>query len=75
MVKILLLQILAEIFQNLLTNKDDYLRALRALLREIMRCVRQDMNFVEFTRGLIQDRPDQKFKDLDPQIKVSFFLL
>ena len=71
------LQLMAEIFQDLLCNRDDYLRALRLLLREIMRAVRQDMNFPEFALGLMQERTDVqertqvKFRDMDPQLKVS----
>ena len=62
---------MAEIFQDLLCNRDDYLRALRALLREIMRAVRQDMNFPEFALGLMQERTETKFRDMDSQLKVS----
>ena len=67
----LLFQLMAEIFQDLLCNRDDYLRALRALLREIMRAVRQDMNFPEFALGLMQERTETKFRDMDSQLKVS----
>ncbi len=66
---------MAEIFQDLLCNRDDYLRALRALLREIMRAVRQDMNFPEFALGLMQERSEDKFRDMDPQLKVSVTLV
>ena len=62
---------MAEIFQDLLCNRDDYLRALRPLLREIMRAVRQDMNFPEFALGLMQERTETKFRDMDSQLKVS----
>ena len=67
-------QILAEIFQDLLTNREDYLRALRALLREIVRVARQDMNFTEFALGLMEDRSeDNKFRDIDVHLKVTPF--
>lgn len=63
-------QTLAEIFQDLLANRDDYLRALRALFREIVRNVRQDMSFPKFSQGLMQKRQDNKYNSLDLQIKV-----
>uniref|UniRef100_A0A1B6DA21 Uncharacterized protein n=1 Tax=Clastoptera arizonana TaxID=38151 RepID=A0A1B6DA21_9HEMI len=45
--------ILADIFQELLLNRDDYLRPLRALLREIWRTLRSDLNLSAFCRGLM----------------------
>ena len=64
-------QSLASIFQDLLANtKDDYLRAVRALFREIVRAVRNDINFVEFAMGLMTERTDAKIKDLEQQHKV-----
>ena len=65
---------LAEIFQELLTSRDDYLRALRTLLREIMRSVRHDMNFTAFALGLMQDRTEAKFKNMESQHKVRAIL-
>lgn len=62
---------MAEIFQDLLCNREDYLRALRALMREIVRAVRHDMNFAEFARGLMKKRPEQKFKEMDSTLKVT----
>ena len=64
------LQMLAEIFQDLLVNKDDYLRALRALFREIVRSLRHDINFSAFCLGLMQERNEQKFVDMEPVFKV-----
>lgn len=55
--------ILAEEFQELLCNKEDFLRALRALLREIVRALRHDMQFQKFCIGLMKDRKDQSFRD------------
>ncbi|XP_067009610.2 integrator complex subunit 1 [Anabrus simplex] len=58
--------ILAEIFQDLLMNRDDYLRPLRALLREIVRVLRHDMDLTSFCRGLMQDRKDfPQFRDFE----------
>ena len=68
---VLLLQILAEIFQDLLVNKDDYLRALRALFREVVRSLRHDINFSAFCLGLMQERTEPKFTDMEPVFKVS----
>ncbi|KAL4148797.1 hypothetical protein QTP88_002952 [Uroleucon formosanum] len=45
--------LLADIFQELLILRDDYLRPLRGLLREISRQVRSDFNFLTFCQGLI----------------------
>lgn len=67
-------KMLAEVFQDLLANKDDYLRALRALLREIVRSMRHDMQFSVFCLGLMADRKDQSFKELDQQVKERMFL-
>ncbi|XP_055874632.1 integrator complex subunit 1 isoform X1 [Biomphalaria glabrata] len=67
-------KILAEIFQDLLTNKDDYLKALRILLREIVRCTRLDMNFSTFCLGLMQERTEQKFVDMDYSLKERYVL-
>ena len=63
-------QILAEIFQDLLVNKDDYLKALRILLREIVRCTRLDMNFSTFCLGLMQERTEAKFAEMEPVLEV-----
>lgn len=61
---------LAEIFQDLLVNKDDYLRALRALLREIVRSLRHDLPFSHFCLGMMQERTEAKFMDMEPPFKV-----
>ncbi|KAK7079233.1 Integrator complex subunit 1 [Halocaridina rubra] len=55
--------ILAEEFQELLCNREDFLRALRALLREIVRALRHDMQFQKFCLGLMKDRKDQAFRE------------
>jgi integrator complex subunit 1 len=68
------LQILAEVFQDLLSNKEDYLRAIRALFREICRVARQDINYTDFCLGLMQERTQRKFRDLDPVLKERMFI-
>ncbi|KAK3730373.1 hypothetical protein QZH41_020667 [Actinostola sp. cb2023] len=66
-------KLLAMVFQDLLMNKDDYLRACRALLREIVRFLRYGLNFVALCRGFMQERTDAQFKDLDGGIKERMF--
>ena len=61
---------MAEVFQDLLANKDDYLRALRGLLREIVRNTRQDIDFAIFCRGLTKERQEAKFTDVESALKV-----
>ncbi|GAB1607705.1 integrator complex subunit 1 [Argonauta hians] len=67
-------RILAEIFQDLLVNKEDYLRALRALFREIVRSLRHDLNFVAFCLGLMQKRTETKFLEMDQAFKERYVL-
>ncbi|XP_064607195.1 integrator complex subunit 1-like [Liolophura sinensis] len=65
-------KVLAEIFQDLLVNKDDYLRALRALLREIVRSLRHDLTFSHFCLGMMQERTEAKFVDMEPPFKERY---
>ena len=58
---------LADIFQDLLCNRDDYLRAVRALMREIVKAAKHDFNFTEFALGLMEERD---FHSLEPPLKV-----
>lgn len=51
-------KLLAEIFQDLLMNRDDYLRPLRALLREIVRVCRHDINLITLARTLMTERQE-----------------
>ena len=55
----------------LLVFRDDYLRASRALLREIVRALRHDMDFVALCRGFMKERTESQFRDLEAPIKVS----
>lgn len=66
----LVFQMMAEIFQDLLCNREDYLRALRALLREIVRSLRHDMNFPNFALGLMTNRTERKFTEMEAALKV-----
>ena len=49
-------KLLAEIFQDLLMNREDYLRPLRALLREIVRVCRHDISLITLARTLMTAR-------------------
>ena len=54
---------LANVFLELLMQKDCYLRALRALLREIIRCLRHDINLPMFCLNLMMDKLREKFEN------------
>lgn len=56
---------LAMVFQDLLTNKDDYLRASRALLREIIKQTKHEINFQAFCLGLMQERREPQYLDME----------
>ncbi|MEQ2170500.1 hypothetical protein GOODEAATRI_000820 [Goodea atripinnis] len=62
------LQFLAMVFQDLLTNKDDYLRASRALLREIIKQTKHEINFQSFCFGLMQERKEATYVDMEFKI-------
>ncbi len=51
--------------------REDYLRAIRALLREIVRALRHDLNFVALCRGLMAERKETSYQDIATVIKVS----
>lgn len=59
------------VFQDLLTNKDDYLRASRALLREIIKQTKHEINFQAFCFGLMQERKETSYVDME--FKVSAY--
>ncbi|XP_033752257.1 integrator complex subunit 1-like [Pecten maximus] len=67
-------KVLAEIFQDLLSNKEDYLRALRALLREIARTLKQDLKLSSFCLNLMQERADSKFMEMDSALRERYIL-
>ncbi len=56
---------LAAVFVELLLQRECYLRALRVLLREIVRALRHDINLQIFCLRLMQERPKE-------QVKVKF---
>lgn len=53
------------VFQDLLTNKDDYLRASRALLREIIKQTKHEINFQAFCLGLMQERKEPQYLEME----------
>ena len=65
------MQLLGGIFQDFLTRKEDYLRALRGFLREIVRVMKNDFSFTTFTRSLMQERSEPAFVQADQPHKVS----
>lgn len=67
-------KLLAEIFQELLMNREDYLRPLRALLREIVRVCRHDINLIVFVRTLMSDRQDLAQQLLNFEFKDRMFI-
>ncbi|XP_065665824.1 integrator complex subunit 1 isoform X2 [Hydra vulgaris] len=66
-------QYLSTVFLELLCNREDYIRAIRALLREIVRTLKYEVNMVEFCRSLMQERCDSTFTDLDQIYKDRIF--
>lgn len=61
------------VFQDLLTTKDDYLRASRALLREIIKQTKHEINFQAFCLGLMQERKEAQYAEME--FKVALCLL
>lgn len=59
------------VFQDLLTTKDDYLRASRALLREIIKQTKHEINFQAFCLGLMQERKEAQYAEME--FKVPLF--
>ena len=58
----------------MLMGRDDCLRSLRMLLREVVRNVKHDMNFHTFAVSIMHDHSDSKLRDLDPILKARRFL-
>jgi len=58
----------------MLMGRDDCLRSLRMLLREVVRNVKHDMIFHTFAVSLMHDHSDTKLRDLDPILKASLSL-
>lgn len=68
-------KILAEVLQDMLASPDlNYIRLTRGLLRELVRYVRQDIDFTVFCRTLTQERQDPRFADLEATLKERFVM-
>lgn len=67
-------KLLAEIFQDLLMNREDYLRPLRALLREIVRVCRHDINLIALARTLMAERKEISQQLLSFEFKDRVFV-
>nr|CAD7438682.1 unnamed protein product [Timema bartmani] len=58
--------LLADIFLELLMNREDYLRPLRILVREIVRVLRHDVNLSVLCRGLMEKKDNTPpFRDFE----------
>ena len=58
-------RILASIFQDLLASKDEMLKPMKLLLRDLVRQVKQDMNFQILASSLLQERNEEKFRRME----------
>ncbi|XP_034943269.1 integrator complex subunit 1 isoform X2 [Chelonus insularis] len=66
-------RLLAEIFQDLLINREDYLRPLRTLFREIIRVCRHDINLKTLAKALTTERPQMTQQFLTFEFKDRMF--
>ena len=64
-------KVLGAVFQEFLTRKEDYLRALRGFLREIVRQMRNEFNFYSFAWSLMQKREQFDVQSMEAQQKVA----
>ena len=64
-----------DVFASISIYREDYLRASRALLREVVRALRHDIDFVALCRGFMKERTETQFRDLDAVIKVWKFYI
>ena len=63
------LKVLGAVFQDFLCRKEDFLRALRGFLRELVRRC-EGFPFSVFARSLMQQRSEPEFTSLDQSHKV-----
>ncbi|XP_060529675.1 integrator complex subunit 1 [Cylas formicarius] len=64
----------ADICLELLLSKDDYLRSLRALLKEINRVLRHDFNLLSVVHALLRERKDTVATIKDHEFRERIFL-
>ncbi|XP_048516871.1 integrator complex subunit 1 isoform X3 [Dendroctonus ponderosae] len=65
---------LADICLELLLNKEDYLRSLRALLKEINRVLRHDFNLLNVVHALLRERKELNASIRDHDFRERIFL-
>lgn len=65
---------LAEIFLELLLNREDYLRPLRSMLREIIRHSRHDLNLTIFAETLMSEKQEITQQLLNFDMKDRVFI-
>ncbi|KAJ8920096.1 hypothetical protein NQ315_011751 [Exocentrus adspersus] len=64
----------AEISLELLLNKDDYLRSVRALLKEINRVLRHELNLLNVVHSLLRERKEFTNTVRDHELRERIFL-
>ncbi|XP_050499679.1 integrator complex subunit 1 [Diabrotica virgifera virgifera] len=64
----------ADICLELLLNKDDYLRPVRALLKEINRVLRHELNLLNVVHSLLRERKDFTNNVRDHEFRERIFL-
>ncbi|KAK7791007.1 hypothetical protein R5R35_007901 [Gryllus longicercus] len=67
--------LLADIFLELLLNREDYLRPLRALLREVVRVLRHDLSLTALCRGLLQERKAKEIREFEFKERMFFSIV
>jgi len=65
----------ASVCQDLLLQQEDYLRAVRGLLREIVRSVKHEVQFQSMALGMMAEPDLDKFEQLDALGKGTVFSL
>lgn len=66
--------LIINFFQELLLNKDDYLRSVRALLKEINRVSRHELNLYNVVHSLLKERRDFTANVKDSEVRDRVFL-
>ena len=68
-------RILASIFQDLLVTKDEMLKPIKLLLRDLVRQVKQDMNFQILASSLLQERNEEKFRRMEHGYSLKYVFI
>ena len=67
-------RLLAEIVQEVLSNREDFLRAIRLLIREIVRVCRHDINLLTLSRTMMTEKPEFSQQLVGFEFKERVFL-